>query len=190
MVGFLSITGHNALNYAMAVFALSFLTSASVGLTRPEALGAVTLGSLAGVLATPVGGWAADRFGAGRVLALGSLLGAGYVFVLFAGMASGSAVTAGLAIAGGYAFVIALTSGAQGSFLAGLFPPRQRFSGIGIAREANGAVIAGFTPMVAAWLVGQASGAWWPAACFVAACCLTSAAAVVLWLRARPAAEH
>ncbi|TWH38286.1 nitrate/nitrite transporter NarK [Micrococcus luteus J28] len=190
MAGFLSITGHNALNYAMAVFALSFLTSASVGLTRPEALGAVTLGSLAGVLATPVGGWAADRFDAGRVLALGSLLGAGYVFVLFAGMASGSAVTAGLAIAGGYAFVIALTSGAQGSFLAGLFPPRQRFSGIGIAREANGAVVAGFTPMVAAWLVGQAGGAWWPAACFVAACCLTSAAAVVLWLRARPAAEH
>ena len=33
-------------------------------------------------------------------------------------------------------------------------------------------------------------GAWWPAACFVAACCLTSAAAVVLWLRARPATEH
>ncbi|MDY6054874.1 MFS transporter [Micrococcus sp.] len=189
-VAFLSITGHNALNYTMAVFALSFLTSEAVGLSRPEALAAVTLGSLAGVVATPLGGWAADRFDPGTVVALGSLLGAGYVFALFTGLSSGSALTAGLVIAGGYACVISLTSGAQGAFLAGLFPPRQRFSGIGIAREANGALVAGFTPMAAAWLVSQAGGAWWPAAAFVSVCCLSSALAVFLWRRTHPRAEH
>ncbi len=180
-VGFLCITGHNALNYAMAVFALSFMTSEAVGLSRPSALAAVTLGSLAGVVATPLGGWAADRFGAGKVLAAGSLLGVLYAFPLFSGLASGSAVFAGLAIGAGYALVIAFTSGSQGSFLAGLFPARERFSGIAVTREANGAIVAGFTPMIAAWLVGLAGGAWWPAAVFVSFCCLLSGVAVLVW---------
>ena len=189
-VGFLSITGHNALNYAMAVFALSFMTSTTVGLKRPEALLAVTLGSLVGVLTTPVGGWAADRFGAGRVLALGSLLGALYAFPLFAALSSGSALTAGLGIAGGYAVVISLPSGAQGSFLAGLFPARHRYTGIAVTRELNGALVAGFTPVIAAWLVGRADGASWPAAFFIALCCLSAAVAVGVWTRSHPTADH
>ena len=76
LLGFLSVTGHNALNYTMAVYALSLMTSAEVGLDRAAALTAVTVGSLAGVVATPFGGLAADRFGPRIVLAAGSGLGA------------------------------------------------------------------------------------------------------------------
>ena len=50
------------------------------------------------------------------------------------------------AIAGGYGLVIALASGSQGAFLAQLFPAAERCSGIAIAREVNGAIVAGLTP--------------------------------------------
>lgn len=76
IVGFLAMTGHNAINYGLAVFAISLMTSPEVGLGRAAALTAVTIGSLVGVFTTPIGGWAADRFGAGKTVALGSIMGA------------------------------------------------------------------------------------------------------------------
>ncbi len=179
LLGFLGVTGHNALNYTMAVYALSLMTSAEVGLDRAAALTAVTVGSLAGVIATPAGGLAADRFGPRMVLAVGSGLGALYVFPLLGALSSGDAVLATAAIAVGYAVVIACTSGSQGAYLASLFPPRERFSGIAVAREANGALVAGTTPLVVTWLVASGGGLW-AGGLFVAVCCLLSAVAVVL----------
>ncbi|MDI3330822.1 MAG: MFS transporter [Micrococcus sp.] len=180
-LGFLSVTGHNALNYSMAVFALSLMTSEAVGLDHGSALAAVTIGSVFGILGTPLGGWAADRFGAARILALGSGLGALFAFPLFSALASGDALLAGAAISAGYGIIIALTSGSQGSYLASLFPARERYSGIALTREANGAIVAGFTPLTAAWLIQVTGGEVWAAAAFVAACCLLSAIPVALW---------
>lgn len=182
-LGFLSVTGHNALNYAMAVFALSLMTSEAVGLDRGSALAAVTIGSIFGIIGTPFGGLAADRFGASRILALGSGLGALFAFPLFSALASGDAFLAGAAIAVGYGLIIACTSGAQGAYLASLFPARERYSGIALTREANGAIVAGFTPLVAAWLIQVSGGQVWTAAAFVALCCLISAIPVALSAR-------
>lgn len=180
IVGFFSITGHNALNYILAVFSLSFMTSPAVGMERGAALTAVIIGSVCGVLATPLGGLAADRFGARNVLALGSLLGAVGAFPLFAALSSGNTVAATVAISVGYGVVIACTSGSQGAYLAGLFPAAERFSGIALAREANGAIVAGFTPLIAAALISAAGGQTWAAALFLAACCVISVVGVLL----------
>ena len=180
VVGFFSITGHNALNYILAVFSLSFMTSPAVGMERGSALTAVIIGSVCGVVATPLGGLAADRFGARNVLAFGSLLGAAGAFPLFAALSSGSTVAAAVAIAVGYGVVIACTSGSQGAYLAGLFPAAERFSGIALAREANGAIVAGFTPLIAAALITAAGGQTWAAALFLAACCAISVVGVLL----------
>lgn len=180
LAGFFALTGHNALNYILAVFSLSFMTSPAVGMPRGSALLAVSIGSVCGVLTTPLGGLAADRFGARPVLAVGSLLGALGAFPLFRALASGDTVLATVAIGVGYGLVVACTSGAQGAFLAGLFPTAERFSGIALARETNGAVVAGFSPLVAAALITAFGGATWGAATFLAACCLSSVLAVAL----------
>lgn len=180
LAGFFALTGHNALNYILAVFSLSFMTSPAVGMPRGSALLAVSIGSVCGVLTTPLGGLAADRFGARPVLAVGSLLGALGAFPLFRAQASGDTVLATVAIGVGYGLVVACTSGAQGTFLAGLFPMAERFSGIALARETNGAVVAGFSPLVAAALITAFGGATWGAATFLAACCLSSVLAVAL----------
>ena len=180
VAGFFALTGHNALNYILAVFSLSFMTSPEVGMSRGSALLAVSIGSVCGVLTTPLGGLAADRFGSRAVLATGSLLGAVGAFPLFWALSSGDLVLASVAIAVGYGLVIACTSGSQGAFLAGLFPTAERFSGIALARETNGAIVAGFSPLVAAALISAAGGSTWGAALFLAACCLSSVLAVLL----------
>jgi MFS family permease len=179
-IGFFSITGHNALNYIMAVFALGFMASPAIGMSRTDALLAVTVGSLAGIVGTPFGGWAADRFGAGRVLAIGSAAGALFAYPLFAALSSRSMALATLAIAIGYGIVIAMTSGAQGAFLTNLFPPAHRFSGVGLARELNGAIVAGLSPLIAAALIEAAHGGTWLAALFLLLCCASSVIAVLL----------
>lgn len=179
IVGFFSVTGHNALNYAMAVFALSLMTSEAVGLERSAALGAVTIGTVFGILGTPLGGLAADRFGAAKVFAVGSALGAVYAFPLFSALSSGSAVIAGAAIAGGYGVIIAMTSGSQGAFLAHLFPARERYSGIAITREINGAVVAGLTPLGLALVIEWFDGAVVAAAVVVSVCCVLSLVAIL-----------
>nr|BFF06079.1 hypothetical protein GCM10023233_10480 [Brevibacterium otitidis] len=67
LAGFLSLTGHNALNYGMAVFSIGYLVG--TGMPQTHALGAVTLGTVAAIILTPLGGSLADRFGAGTAWA-------------------------------------------------------------------------------------------------------------------------
>lgn len=177
-LGFLSMTGHNALNYTMGVFALSLMTSEEVGLDRSTALAAVTIGTLFGVIGTPLGGWASDRIGAGRVFGLGSAAGVLFAFPLFLALSGGDATIAGTAIAVGYGVVIAMTAGGQGAFLAGLFPARERYSGIALTRELNGAIIAGLTPLTLAWIIDLFDGEVIAAAVVVSIACLVSAVAV------------
>ncbi|MDO5493475.1 MAG: MFS transporter [Nesterenkonia sp.] len=178
-LGFLAMTGHNALNYAMAVFALSLMTSEAVGLERSSALAAVTIGTLFGVVGTPFGGWASDRIGARRVFGIGSALGVVFAFPLFSALAGGDAFIAGLMISLGYGIVIAMTAGGQGAFLAGLFPARERYSGIAMTRELNGAIVAGLTPLTLAWIIELFDGAVIAAAIVVSVGCLISALAIM-----------
>lgn len=99
VLGFLAMTGHNALNYAMAVFALSLMTSDAVGMERSAALAAVTIGTVFGIFGAPLGGMAADRWGPTKVFAAGSAVGVLYAFPLFAGLTSGSVMLAGAVVA-------------------------------------------------------------------------------------------
>lgn len=184
LVGFLSITGHNALNYIMAAYAISLMTAS--GLAQPQALLAVTLGTLVAVVVTPFAGILSDRFGSARILVFGSVVGALYAYPLFGMLSSGSFWVSLLALAIGYGLIISCTSGSQGAYLTGLFPVDRRFSGIGLTRETNGALVAGLSPLIASALVMLAGGSTWLAALYLALCCAVSAAAVLLHGR-RPA---
>lgn len=180
VLGFLSITGHNALNYIMAAFALNFMTGPAVGMPASDALLAVTIGSVFGIIGSPFGGWAADRFGAGRVMAIGAAAGLVFAFPLFAALDSGSTLFATVAIAIGYGLVIGATSGSQGAFLTNLFPTASRFTGVAVTRELNGALVAGFSPLIALALIEAVDGQTWLAATYLSACCLLSLIAVLV----------
>ncbi|MHA6968957.1 MFS transporter [Glutamicibacter bergerei] len=183
VLGFFAITGHNATNYILAVFSISLMVGS--GMARSQALLAVTLGSLVSVLLTPVGGWLADKFGSARILAAGNIAGLLLAFPIFLMLATDQFIYGFLAIALGYGLVIPCTSGAQGAFLTELFPVTVRFSGIAIARELNGAIVAGLSPLIAATLLELGNGSINLPASFLALSCLSSAVAIYLGTRAK-----
>ncbi|HAY44470.1 MAG TPA: MFS transporter [Micrococcaceae bacterium] len=188
VLGFFAITGHNATNYILAVFSLSLMVGS--GMARSEALLAVTLGSLVSVLLTPAGGWLSDKFGSARILAAGNIAGLLLAFPIFLMLSTDQFIYGFLAIALGYGLVIPCTSGAQGAFLTELFPVTVRFSGIAIARELNGAIVAGLSPLIAATLLELGNGSVSLPASFLALCCLSSAVAIFLGTRAKNSVRY
>lgn len=179
LIALLSVTGHNANNYILATFSLSFLTR-TVGLPQSQALTAVLIAAVFGIIGSPIGGWLADRFAPGRIMAFSSILGILYAFPLFLAMRSGNIVVAAIALAFGYLVVLGTSSGAQGAFLTNLFPIRYRYSGVAVAREINGALVAGNTPLIAAALISAAHGGIHLAALYLMGTFVVSLLAVLM----------
>ena len=179
IAGTLATTGLNANLYVLTAFSIAFLTG-SVGLSRTDALTAVIVSSVFGMVGAPIGGLLTDKFGARKVLIFGGAFGAVFAFPMFMAMQSGNLpiVIAGMSI--GQAVTMGACLGSQGKFLTNLFPTRYRFTGVATAREVNGAVIAGTTPLVATALVAAVGGAIWLAALYIAFCSLVTVFAVFI----------
>ncbi|AKK10090.1 MFS transporter [Corynebacterium uterequi] len=179
LAAFLSVSSHNVTNYVLSAFALSYLTL-TVGLTRTEALTAVTIASAVAVFSPWVAGLATDRYGARPVVLVGTLTGAVLAWPIFALLSTGSwaAATAGLVLLA--AIPLASTSAATSTFIPSLFPTAHRYTGVALSRELNGALIAGPTPLIATALVAAAGGAATYVVAFVVGTCLLSTAGV-LW---------
>ena len=177
LAGFLATTGHNANLYVLTAFSLSYLTG-TVGMTRPEALTAVVIGSVVGIFTAPLGGKLVDRFGARRVLGFAGLFGALYAFPLFELMQTGDLVLVTVGLAIGYGVTLGASNGSQGAFLTNLFPARYRYTGVATARELNGALVAGTTPLIATALIAAVDGEIWLAAVFIVVCSLVTLGAV------------
>jgi MFS family permease len=179
ILGFMAVTGHNANNYIISIASITIMVTYG-GLERTTALAVVLLGSLIGILMSPVGGMAGDRFGAGKTMAFGALVGLFFAFPLFQALVSGNSLAAFAALAVSYGVVLACTSGAQGAFLANLFPTRTRFTGTALARETNGAIVAGLTPMIVTALFEVGNGSITYPALYMAGCFLVTFLGVTL----------
>lgn len=178
LLGFLSVTGHNAWAYVLNTFALSYLT-ATMGMERTEALIPVLVAAFTGMLLCPFLGLAADRFGYRRVFVLGAVFAAVWVVPLFLGLSSGSVLIATVVMALAFGLGFGAMAGAQGAFLVNLFPVRYRFSGVAVARELSGVLIAGPTPFIASALVLLGNGTPWLVCGYVVLCCACTMAAVL-----------
>ncbi|HWK46715.1 MAG TPA: MFS transporter [Stellaceae bacterium] len=157
VLGFLSVTGHNANAYILNAFALSYMIN-TLKMPRTDSLVAVIVATAAGIVATPVLGAIADRVGHAKVYAFGAIFMVLFAFPLFALIDTKNAALATLGMGLAYALGFGGMAGAQGAFLANLFPTRYRFSGIAFARELNSLLIAGPTPFIASALVAMSDG--------------------------------
>jgi MFS family permease len=169
VLGFLSVTGHNANAYVLNAFALGFITS-TLHLSRGLALGALLAAAAAGVVTTPLFGMLADRVGRKPVFIGGALFVALYAFPFFMLLQTGNSMIVVIAMMLGYGIGFGAMSGAQGAFLSELFATRYRYTGIAVAREMNSVLIAGPTPFIASALVAMASGQPWLVACYIIVC--------------------
>ncbi|MBP0597037.1 MHS family MFS transporter [Herbaspirillum sp. LeCh32-8] len=179
LFGFLSVTGHNANVYILSAFSLGYMTN-TLGFARTDALLAVMIATLTGIVMTPPMGALADRIGHARVY----LFGAVFVFVfavpMFVLLETRSVVLATCGLSIGYGIGFAGLASAQGAFLANLFPTRYRFSGIAMSRELSSLLIAGPTPFIASALVSAADGKPDWVALYLMLCCGVTAVAVLV----------
>ncbi len=183
VLGFLSVTGHNANAYVLNAFALGYITN-TLHLSRALALTALLLAAAAGIVMTPLFGILADRIGRKPVFIGGAVFVALFAFPFFTLLQTGSAPLVVGAMMAGYGIGFGAMSGAQGAFLAELFETRFRYTGIAAAREMNSVLIAGPTPFIASALVATAGGQPWLVAWFIIAC--QAITMISVWF-ARPA---
>ena len=176
--GFLSVTGHNANAYILSAFSLSYMTN-TLGMARTDALTAVMIATLTGIIMTPPMGALADRIGHSKVYLFGAIFVLLYAFPMFALLDTKSAVLATLGLSIGYGIGFSGLASAQGAFLANLFPTRYRFSGIALARELNSLLIAGPTPFIAAALVSAGGGSPIWVVTYLMVCCAVTAISII-----------
>jgi MFS family permease len=168
--GFLSVTGHNANVYILSAFALSYMTN-TLGMPRADVLVAATIASLVGIVCTPLLGALSDRIGSATVYIGGAVLIFLFAIPLFHMLDTKNMFWVTAAMSFGYGAGFGGMAGAQGAFLANLFPTRYRFSGIAVARELNGVLIAGPTPLIASSLVALMGGKPTLVAIYLMVCC-------------------
>jgi MFS family permease len=179
VLGFLSVTGHNANAYVLNTFAIGYI-STTLHLGARTALLAILMAAGAGIVATPLFGRLADRIGRKPVFIGGALFVAAFAFPFFMMLRTGSVPVVVLAMMLGYGLGFGAMSGAQGAFLSELFETRYRFTGIAAARETNSVLIAGPTPFIASALVAAAGGQPWFVAFYLVACQAVTVIAVLL----------
>jgi MFS transporter, MHS family, shikimate and dehydroshikimate transport protein len=179
LFGFLSVSGHNANIYILSAFVISYLIN-TAGVSRSDSLLAGTIASLCGIVAVPLFGALADRVGSGKVYMLGAASIFVLAFPLFWTLDSGSLFLTTLGMAACYVLGFGAMAGAQAVFLANLFPTRYRFSGLAVARELNGVLVAGPTPLIASALVAADGGKTIYVALYLMGCCALSIIAIAL----------
>ncbi|CAD5278310.1 Predicted arabinose efflux permease, MFS family [Bosea sp. 62] len=178
LFGFLSVTGHNANAYILSAFSLSYMTN-TLGMPRTDALTAVMIATLTGIITTPIIGALADRVGHAKVYLFGAIFVFCYAFPMFALLDTRNIVLCTIALSIGYGIGFGGLASAQGAFLANLFPTRYRFSGIAMTRELNSVAIAGPTPFIAAALVTAGGGKPTYVVAYLMLCCAVTAIAVL-----------
>lgn len=178
LFGFLSVTGHNANAYILSAFSLSYMTN-TLGMTRTDALTAVMIATLTGIITTPIIGALADRVGHAKVYLFGAVFVFCYAFPMFALLDTKNLLLCTIALSIGYGIGFGGLASAQGAFLANLFPTRYRFSGIAMTRELNSVAIAGPTPFIAAALVTAGGGKPTYVVAYLMLCCAVTAIAVL-----------
>ncbi|MFG6653518.1 MFS transporter [Scandinavium sp. M-37] len=174
---FLMMSGHNANVYILSAFSISYMTN-TLHLSKTTALSALFISAWCAVVSAPIMGWLADKYNPAKIYGAAALFTVVYAFPLFMFIDSGNLliITLGMSIA----FIISYgaMAGPQGLLLARVFPTEYRYSGISVAREMNGMLVAGPTPLIGAFLVEIAGGKPTYVAVYLGVCCLLSAFAV------------
>ncbi|MEA3040362.1 MAG: hypothetical protein QOE79_2875 [Sphingomonadales bacterium] len=169
--------GENVSYYIITTFSITYMTTAG-GLTKAEALDTILIGAALHFFAIPMLGRLSDRIGRRPVYAIGALGLAGFAFLFFGLIGSGSFVkaVAGIAIA---LLLHGAMYGPQAAFITELFPTRYRYSGASIAYQLTSIVAGSLAPIIATLLYGLHKDPL-PVSLYVGACCLVSGLTALL----------
>lgn len=167
-----------AVIYLYATFTVNYITK-TLGLSRSIALTGIVVFSIIVIVLQPIYGALSDRIGRKPLNVFSVVFTAAFAFPFWLLVNTGTPALIWLALiiatSLGWAPMIAV----QPAFYAELFGARVRYSGFATSREV-GASIAGFSPLLAAWLQNQLGGEPWLIAVLMIAVCAISLVAFLL----------
>lgn len=152
---------------APIVLTYSLVYSAQQGTDRAIPLVGTLIGALLGVLVVPYAGHLTDKYGRKPVYYVLAIMLGVFPFLFFGLLSTNIAGLVLLAHALAAPMAWAMT-GAQASYLSELFPSDIRLSGVALARELSGSLLAAPAPLIALGLAGILGGAPWLVAGMVA----------------------
>lgn len=179
VVGVLSGSGLNVAGYAINTFSLSYIKNTLEMSATVATLGVVAAAG-SSVVAVPLFGRLADRYGRRRILAFGAIFTAVYMWPYFALLDTRNPALVIVAMTIAYGVGQSAMLGAQSAFLSELFETRYRFTGIAASREVNVMLLGGTTPFIATALVEAAGGSSWGVVVFIVACQLITVIGLAL----------
>jgi len=145
---------------AYGVFIISYITS-QLGLTRTTALIGVAIAAAFGVVLVPVYGALSDRFGRRPVYSAGVALFGLFAFPSFLLIDTGQQVLIWLSVVIVLGLIYPAIYAPLAAFWSELFDTRVRYTGVGAVYQFSGILASGFTPAIAAVLLGYAGGKPW-----------------------------
>ena len=161
-----------AVIYLMATFSVNYVTK-TLDLSRTVALTGVVIFSVVVIALQPVYGALSDRIGRRPINLFSVVFTALFAFPFWLLMDTGEPVLIWLALLVAMTLGVAPMIAVQPAFYAELFGARVRYSAFATSREV-GAAIAGFSPLLAAWLQNQLGGDPWLIAVMMIVVCAIS----------------
>jgi MFS family permease len=174
----LSFAVIGAVFYMLFTFSLTYGTE-FIGHAQSEMLTIATVCSLLALVGLPVAGWLADRYGVGRVFAIGTAISIVLAFPAFWLIDTGS-------LAAAYAAYIATTVGfcatygTLGVLYAQAFEVRIRYTGMSLALGIGTIIGSAFVPVIYLELLDVFQGSWAIALYIVVAGLVTLVSAALL----------
>ncbi|MBN3850567.1 MHS family MFS transporter [Paraburkholderia sp. Ac-20342] len=154
-----------SLSYVFQIFALSYATK-QLHMPQNTILIGVILSGICGAIATVGFGALSDLVGRRTVIFGGAIFVCLFVFPFFRMLDSGTPWIVWAAVVLAHLGERAVF-GVQPAYYRELFPVEVRYSGISVAREVTGSLVAGPLPLVATALIASTSGQTWPLASLV-----------------------
>ncbi|TCP47219.1 putative MFS family arabinose efflux permease [Tamaricihabitans halophyticus] len=168
--------------FLLTTFVISYGTE-TLGLSNTLMLSATLVGAAAEILILLFFGRVAERIGSGKVCTYGGLASAALAFPVFWIIDTREPALVILGVTIGIS-VLSIPYAVYGPLISELFPPRLRYSGVGISYNLGGAV-SGFVPMVATALLAASGGKSWSVALILVTLSLATAIGGTLGARLR-----
>ena len=157
----------------VTVFAISYVTG-SLGMPRSVILNGLIIAAIIEVFTIPLFGWLSDRYGRKILFIAACLFSIAFAFPLFTLLNTRDPVIMTMAIAVGMSLGQGIMFGTGAAWMCELFDARLRYSGASLGFQVGAALSGGFTPLIAAALLGWSSGATWPISVYlIALACIT-----------------
>ncbi len=157
----------------VTVFSISYVTG-TLGMPRSVILNGLIIAAVIEVFTIPVFGLLSDKYGRKPLFIAACLFSIAFAFPLFTLLNTRDPMVMTMAIAVGMSLGQGIMFGTGAAWMCELFDARLRYSGASLGFQVGAALSGGFTPLIAAALLGWGAGATWPISVYlIVLACIT-----------------